>query len=157
VALDVSEAPPSADPSEPSLEPSDLAPPRRGGSLRPQPMDPWLFLAVIALCALGLVMVYSGSAWLGHEVFDDWEYFLHRQAVFLVVGITGMLVLSRIDYRLLRRFAPHLMLAALVMLLLVLLLGQEINGARRWIRFGPVGIQPSETQHLLWSTERWTL
>lgn len=107
-------------------------------------MDPWLFFAALALSALGLVMVYSAGAWFGHEVFGDWEYFLHRQAGFLVVGVVLMLALSRIDYRVLRRFSPHLMLAALAMLLLVLVIGQEINGARRWIRFGPVGIQPSE-------------
>ncbi len=107
-------------------------------------MDPWLVVAALALSALGLVMVYSAGAWFGHEVFGDWEYFLHRQAGFLVVGVALMLALSRIDYRVLRRFSPHLMLAALAMLLLVLVIGQEINGARRWIRFGSVGIQPSE-------------
>lgn len=117
---------------------------RRGSGARPQPMDPWLFFAAVALSALGLVMVYSAGAWLGHEVFGDWEYFLHRQAGFLVVGLVLMVLLSRIDYRLLRRFAPHLMLGALALLFVVLLVGQEINGARRWIRFGPVGLQPSE-------------
>ncbi len=107
-------------------------------------MDPWLFFAAVALSALGLVMVYSAGAWLGHELFGNWEFFLHRQAGFLVVGLALMLILSRVDYRLLRRFAPHLMLGAVAMLLLVLVVGQEINGARRWIRYGPVGIQPSE-------------
>lgn len=107
-------------------------------------MDPWLFFAAVALSCLGLVMVYSAGAWLGHEVFGDWEYFLHRQAGFLIVGVGLMIAISRVDYRLLRRFAPQLMLAALAMLLLVLLVGQEINGARRWIRVGSVGLQPSE-------------
>jgi len=115
---------------------------------RPMPMDPWLFFAAIALSALGLVMVYSAGSWLGHEMFGDWEYFLHRQAVFLVVGLGLMFGLSRIDYRLLRRFAPHLMLTAIALLLVVLVVGQEINGARRWIRFGPIGLQPSEIAKL---------
>lgn len=117
---------------------------RRGRGARTQPMDPWLFFAAVALSALGLVMVYSAGAWLGHEVFGDWEYFLHRQAGFLAVGLVLMVLLSRLDYRLLRRFAPHLMLGALGLLFVVLIVGQEINGARRWIRFGPVGLQPSE-------------
>jgi cell division protein FtsW len=121
---------------------------RRGSSVKPQPMDPWLFFAAIALSALGLVMVYSAGAWLGHEVFGNWEYFLHRQAGFLVVGVVLMVVLSRIDYRLLRRFAPHLMLGAIGLLFVVLIVGQEINGARRWIRFGGVGLQPSELAKL---------
>jgi len=138
---DAPTAPPTAD-STSTGEPTDFE--RRGSGARPQPMDPWLFFAAIALSALGLVMVYSAGAWLGHEVFGDWEYFLHRQAGFLVVGLVLMVGLSRIDYRVLRRFAPHLMLGALGLLFVVLLVGQEINGARRWIRFGPIGIQPSE-------------
>ncbi|MCX4248044.1 putative lipid II flippase FtsW [Paraliomyxa miuraensis] len=137
-------APPVADRDDES--PDDASPifERRGSAARPQPMDPWLFFAAIALSCLGLVMVYSAGAWFGHEVFHSWEYFLERQAAFLVVGVVLMLGISRIDYRLLRRFAPQLMLAALAMLLVVLVVGQEINGARRWIRVGPVGLQPSE-------------
>lgn len=136
-------APPVAESSDPSDASASIFE-RRGSSVRPQPMDPWLFFAAIALSCIGLVMVYSAGAWFGHEVFGDWEYFLHRQAGFLVAGVVGMLAISRIDYRLLRRFAPHLMLGAIALLLVVLVVGQEINGARRWIRVGPVGLQPSE-------------
>ena len=67
-----------------------------------------------------------------------------RQAAFLGGGFALMLLLSRIDYRVLRRFAPHLMFAAMALLLVVLFVGQEINGARRWVRFGSFGLQPSE-------------
>lgn len=143
----VSEA--SREPVESSSEPSSTPTERRGrGSARSLPMDPWLFFAAIALSALGLVMVYSAGAWLGHEVHHDWEYFLHRQAGFLVVGLVLMFILSRMDYRVFRRFAPHVMLGALALLLVVLVVGQEINGARRWIRVGPVGLQPSELAKL---------
>lgn len=109
-----------------------------------RPMDPWLFAAVFALCALGLVMVYSASTWLGFHQHHDWGYFLWRQAAFLGVGFVIMLAISRLDYRLLRRFAPHLMFIAMAMLITVLFVGQEINGARRWVRFGSFGLQPSE-------------
>lgn len=139
---------PSADPTNDPGSTRETSFERRGSGARPQPMDPWLFFAAIALSSLGLVMVYSAGAWLGHEVFGNWEYFLHRQAGFLVVGVVLMVVLSRIDYRLLRRFAPHLMLGALGLLLVVLVVGQEINGARRWIRVGPIGLQPSELAKL---------
>lgn len=114
------------------------------GPRGPVPMDPWLFFAAIALSALGLVMVYSAGAWLGHTVHGRWEHFLWRQAAFAVVGVVSMLGLSRIDYRVLRRFAPELMLGAMGLLLVVLVVGEEINGARRWIRMGSVGLQPSE-------------
>lgn len=141
----VSEAPEQPADRSPESPPQE----RRGsGPRRALPMDPWLFFAAIALSALGLVMVYSASAWLGHEVHADWEHFLHRQAGFLVVGLVLMFALSRVDYRLFRRFAPHVMLGALAMLLVVLVVGQEINGARRWIRVGPLGLQPSELAKL---------
>ncbi len=107
-------------------------------------MDPWLFCAAFALSAIGLVMVYSASTWLGFHTHRDWQFFLWRQTAFAGVGFALMLVLSRIDYRMLRRFAPHLMFAAIAMLVVVLVVGQEINGAKRWIRFGSIGIQPSE-------------
>lgn len=107
-------------------------------------MDPWLFFAATALAAIGLVMVYSAGAWFGYQTFDRWEYFLIRQAAFLAIGFVLMLGLSRLDYRLLRRFAPHLMLGAVALLIAVLFVGQEVNGARRWIRVGSVGLQPSE-------------
>lgn len=109
-----------------------------------RPMDPWLFFAASALAALGLVMVYSAGSWLGFHTHKQWEYFLVRQAAFLGAGFVLMLIVSRIDYRLLRRFAPHFMFIAMGLLVLVLFTGQEINGARRWIRFGALGLQPSE-------------
>src|SRR5690606_27028036 len=111
---------------------------------RPVPMDPWLFFAAIALSAIGIVMVYSAGAWLGHEAYGDWSYFLRRQSVFLGVGLALMLALSRVDYRLLRRFAPHMTFGAIGLLVIVLFVGQEVNGARRWIRFLGFGLQPSE-------------
>ncbi len=107
-------------------------------------MDPWLFFAAIALTGLGLVMVYSAGAWLGHSTYSGWEHFLSRQAMFAVAGFVLMVTMSRMDYRLLRRFAPQLMLGAIAMLLMVLMIGTEINGARRWIRVGSFSLQPSE-------------
>lgn len=107
-------------------------------------MDPWLFFAALALGCLGLVMVYSSSAWLGSRMAHSWEFFLKRQALFFVVGIGVMLVVSRVDYRVLRRFSPQLMALAVSLLLLVLFVSEDINGARRWIDLGPVHMQPSE-------------
>lgn len=107
-------------------------------------MDAWLFFAVVALSCLGLVMVYSAGAWLGHSLHGSWEHFLMRQSAFLALGLVVMMAVSRVDYRVLRRFAPHLMLGALGLLVLVLFVGHEINGARRWIRVAGISIQPSE-------------
>lgn len=143
---------PAAGPAYP--EPDEGEPARtftdRRGEFRPSalPMDPWLFFAAVALSAIGLVMVYSAGSWIGHEVYDSWEFFLYRQAAFLAVGFALMLGFSRLDYRVLRRFGPHVMFLAIGLLLVVLIVGQEINGARRWIRFAGVGVQPSELAKL---------
>jgi cell division protein FtsW len=107
-------------------------------------MDPWLFFAALALGCLGLVMVYSSSSWFGSRSLHSWEYFLRRQAIFFGLGIATMLAISRIDYRILRRFAPHLMAIAIALLILVLFISDEINGAKRWIDLGPIHMQPSE-------------
>ncbi len=107
-------------------------------------MDPWLFFAALALGCVGLVMVYSSSAWFGSRTMHSWEFFLRRQAVFFGLGIATMLAVSRFDYRVLRRFAPHLMGLAVTLLIAVLFISDDINGARRWIDLGPIHMQPSE-------------
>jgi cell division protein FtsW len=109
-----------------------------------RPLDRWLFLAVACLVALGIVMVYSASAWIGHQSAGSWEYYLHRHLVFFAVGAVGMLTVAHVDYRVLRRVAPQLMLVALFGLVAVLVLGREVNGAKRWIQLGSLSIQPSE-------------
>ncbi len=109
-----------------------------------QAMDPWLFFAAMALGCIGLVMVYSSSAWLAQQTTHSWEHYLHRQGVFFGIGLVAMVVCSRLDYRVLRRFAPHLMTLGLVVLILVLFVGRDVNGARRWISLGPINLQPSE-------------
>jgi cell division protein FtsW len=107
-------------------------------------MDPWLFFAAMALACLGLVMVYSAGVYTARTRHGDWEYFLGRQGLFLALGTGIMLAVSRIDYRVLRRFAGALMVVGLLGLVLVLAVGVEVNGARRWIRFPGMNIQPSE-------------
>lgn len=117
----------------------------RPSTMRSQPMDPWLFFAALALSCIGLVMVYSSSAWLAKHTAQSWEYYLFRQGLFFAAGLFVMIGISRVDYRVMRRFAPQMMLGSLALLVLVLLVGREVNGARRWISLGgPFNLQPSE-------------
>lgn len=106
-----------------------------------------LLTATAMLVIIGLVAVYSSSYALGFAQFGDANYFAKRQAVWAVLGIIGMLVAMQIDYRILLRLSPLLMLAALAGLGAVLVpgLGVEQNGAQRWVQLGPLPpIQPSE-------------
>lgn len=68
-----------------------------------------------------------------------------RQGVYIGVGLLGMVVASRTDYRLLRTLAPQLFVASALTLVLVLVLGSDEYGARRWIHLGGgITVQPSE-------------
>jgi cell division protein FtsW len=74
--------------------------------------------------------------------------YLKKQAVYAFIGVGLMMLASRFDYRRLRLLAPGLVLAALGGCLAVLVIGTRINGARRWIEFGPATFQPSELAKL---------
>jgi cell division protein FtsW len=108
----------------------------------------YLLLSVaLALTFAGLVMVYSASFIEAFTMHNTQFYYLLRQIISALIGILGMLVALRIDYRVWRRYSVPIMAIALVALLLVLVLPASIttvNGARQWIRIGPLSAQPSE-------------
>ena len=107
-----------------------------------------LAFVTLGLVAFGLVMVYSAtsaSAALGN---GDPMSFLKRQAVYALVGVIVMTAAARFDYHRLRYLAPPLLLVALALCVAVLVLGPEINGARRWFLLGPASFQPSELAKL---------
>jgi cell division protein FtsW len=103
-----------------------------------------LILVTLALVAFGLVMVYSATSAAAAVGGTDPSYYLRRQGAYAVLGIILMVVAQRWDYRRLRPLASGLVLVALGLLLAVLVIGPPVNGARRWISFGPAVFQPSE-------------
>jgi cell division protein FtsW len=107
-----------------------------------------LVLVTLSLVAFGLVMVYSAtSAPAALERTDPMSY-LKKQGIYALIGVGLMMLASRFDYRRLRLLAPGLVLTALAGCLAVLVIGSRINGARRWIEFGPATFQPSELAKL---------
>lgn len=107
-----------------------------------------LILVTFGLVAFGLVMVYSAtsaSAALGNG--DPMSY-LKRQGTYAVLGIALLIAAWRFDYRRLRLLAPGLIVTALGLCAAVLVLGAQVNGARRWISVGPAVFQPSELAKL---------
>jgi cell division protein FtsW len=107
-----------------------------------------LTLVTLGLVAFGLVMVYSATSASATLANGDPSYFLKRQAGYALLGLVLMVAASRLDYRVLRRLAPAFIVTSLVLLLAVLVLGQAVNGARRWINLGPLIFQPSELAKL---------
>jgi cell division protein FtsW len=107
-----------------------------------------LSLLALSLVAFGLVMVYSATSASAALQNGDPAYYLKRQAIYAALGLVLMLVCSRVDFRTLRKLAPALVVASLVLLAGVLVVGQSANGARRWVAFGPAVFQPSELAKL---------
>ena len=107
-----------------------------------------LVLVTLGLTAFGLVMVYSATSAPAALGGGDPGFYLKRQAIYALIGVALLIVASRLDYRALRYLAPPLMLTSLGLCLLVLALGQQVNGARRWIPVGPLSFQPSELAKL---------
>jgi cell division protein FtsW len=103
-----------------------------------------LVLVTLGLVAFGLVMVYSATSAAAAVGGGNPSGFLERQAVYAVVGIALMIAAARFDYHRLRLLAPGLVVLALVLCASVLVAAPEINGARRWLQFGPATFQPSE-------------
>ena len=108
--------------------------------------DKNLFILAILLTVLGLVAVADASAPIALSTFSDEFYFLKQQAVWGVLGLILLAVISRIHYSFWEKFAVPIFIASTVTLILVLIpqLGVSLLGARRWLVFGPISFQPSE-------------
>jgi cell division protein FtsW len=107
-----------------------------------------LLLVTLALVAFGLVMVYSATsapAALGN---GDPSYYLRKQGLYALVGVALLLLVRRNGYRALRPLAPALVVVTIALLLAVLAVGETVNGATRWLQFGPAVFQPSELAKL---------
>ncbi|MGH3011709.1 MAG: putative lipid II flippase FtsW [Gaiellaceae bacterium] len=107
-----------------------------------------LVVVTLGLVAFGLVMVYSASSARAALAADDPAYYLKRQAAYAFLGLVALAVLSRTDYRRLRYFVPPLLLGSFALLLIVLVAGTPVNGAKRWLTIGPATLQPSELAKL---------
>jgi cell division protein FtsW len=108
-----------------------------------------LVLVTLALTAFGLVMVYSATSARAVDGGNGQPMqYLTRQAIFAGLGLVALIVAYRTPYSVWRRFAPSLVVGSIVLLALVKLAGQSVNGARRWFSLGPFALQPSEMAKL---------
>ncbi len=103
-----------------------------------------LVLVTLSLVAFGMVMVYSATSASATIGGGNPTYYLKRQAIYAVLGVVVLVIATRWNYRTLRHLAPMLVLASLFLLVLALVAGDRVNGASRWLQFGPLTFQPSE-------------
>lgn len=97
----------------------------------------------MTLICVGTVCLYSASAIWADTYYNDPAYFLKRQIFWLGIGFISMFLFARLDYNYLREWTKPLFLFACI-LLVAALFAPPVAGVRRWIRFGFIGIQPSE-------------
>lgn len=118
--------------------------------MKQNPYDHVLFFIVIALMGIGLTMVYSASSITSMAQMSDSLFYFKRQLMWVVIGLLAMFGFAQIDYRKLDTLAVPLLVIAFIGLVVVLIPGvaREIGGAKRWIRFAGIGIQPSELAKL---------
>lgn len=103
-------------------------------------LDFTLLWTVVGLIVIGLVMVFSATRFLGSDPY----IYVEKQLVAVIFGLIGMTLIFFIDYRLSNMAFYILYIFNLLMLLLVILVGSESNGARSWINLGFMTFQPSE-------------
>jgi cell division protein FtsW len=108
-------------------------------------IDRVLFTATLLLICVSVVMVYSASAVVALERFQQPYLFLIKQALWSVLGLAVLVVAMRVDYRTYRNEAFIWCLLGIVVVMLVgVLFSAPVNGTRRWFGVGGLGIQPSE-------------
>ncbi len=105
-----------------------------------------ILFCLIALIGVGLLMIYSSSAIYAEKIYGSPYHFLSRQVFNLGLGSALLFVAIRVPYQKYQPLYPILVLAAFVMMLAVLIpgIGTSVGNARRWIRIGGIGFQPSE-------------
>lgn len=103
-----------------------------------------LILAVLALIAIGMVVIYSASySQLVAANLSPW-YYVQRQLFAFALGIVLAIIIISIDYRAWKRWSRLIYLTTIAILAGVLLVGQTVFGSQRWVRLGPLSLQPSE-------------
>ena len=107
-------------------------------------VDPIFLFLVLLLLAVGLTMLYSASSAqsrydTGYEISTK---YLQKQGI--LIGLAAMAFFSRIPAEVWYRLAWPLYAVSIVLLLSVLVIGQQVNGARRWITIAGIQFQPSE-------------
>ena len=104
-----------------------------------------LFLAVLGLLVIGIVMLFSTSAY-ARDSHGDVYFFIKRQAIWIGIGLVGCIFAALVNYQFWQKTWWLWFVVALAALALCYIphIGMRINGSRRWVGYGPITFQPSE-------------
>jgi cell division protein FtsW len=98
-----------------------------------------LFMAIF-----GAIMIFDASVYQATTIFNDQFYFLKQQIIWLIVATIPAIILYLWDYKKFSKLAFPALIITVILLIAVLILGDPINGAKRWLTIGPIDIQPAE-------------
>ena len=108
---------------------------------------PFLVLTIL-LVLIGVIMMFSASYASAYATEGSSTYYFARQGLFAVVGIGGMLFVSRLNYQMWRVLSRPILLVTMAIMLITPIFGLTGGGATRWIRIGSIRFQPSEVAKL---------
>jgi cell division protein FtsW len=104
-----------------------------------------LLLVTLILVIVGTAMIYSSSSIIALEKFKDGQYFLKKQLLFVFLGLTSMIIMTKVPYTHLRKWAyPGMLLSFVLLALLLTPLGMKRGGATRWLNLGGFSFQVTE-------------
>jgi cell division protein FtsW len=106
--------------------------------------DYWLLVCVLALCVIGVIFVFSGTSDQALRANLPANHYMLRHVGFVGFGLCFMAFGALLDYSLWKKFSPICFFGGVLLLLLVLIMGVEVKGAKRWLMIAGVQIQPSE-------------
>lgn len=103
-----------------------------------------LLFCILSLLCIGVIMVFSASIYTSSVKYGDQYYLFKKQLIFAVVGLLGMYVVSKINYKIYQKHSKLFLAISIFLLILVLFVGGAKKGATRWFDIGPLSLQPSE-------------
>ena len=104
----------------------------------------FLLIAILSITLFGILMIYESSSVYAFRTTSDAAYFFKRQLLFFIVGLVLFLATLLIDLDLFKRRNKELLLATFFCLIVVVIFGRKIGGAKRWLHIAGFNIQPSE-------------
>ena len=110
----------------------------------------FIIFPYFCLLFIGLIMVASSSIYVSEDIYGTPFHFASRQVIFFIIGILVTIIALSIPSNLLLTLDWVILLGSFVLLIALFIpgVGTEVNGSLRWIRIGPINVQPSEVSKL---------
>lgn len=114
-------------------------------------IDYGILIPTLLLIVIGIIMIYSAGSYTAIVNFGNQNHYLIRQSIFAVIALFLLAFVFFMNSKLLRqkKLMPFIIGLTIILLAVVLLIGDEVNGARAWINLGPFNIQPAEIAKLV--------